>query len=91
MIGCGYTVRKMSVGVYVVWSHTMDSSNEIQKELWRKEVRPDFNEFVSVLTHEPVRVVPVCVASLIKHEHCQYHGKTLTAKNTHQVNNTTTQ
>jgi hypothetical protein len=34
----------------------MESSTEIQKELWRKEVRPDFTEFVSILTHEPVGV-----------------------------------
>jgi len=55
--GCGwYTVRKRAEGAYVAWSHTMESSIEIQKELWRKEVRPDFTEFVSVLTHEPIGV-----------------------------------
>jgi hypothetical protein len=34
----------------------MESSIEVQKELWRKEVRPDFTEFVSILTYEPTEV-----------------------------------
>jgi len=46
-------MRNRSEGVYVMWSHTMESSIEIQKELWRKEVRPDFTEFVSILIHKP--------------------------------------
>jgi len=34
----------------------MERSIDIQKELWRKEVRPDFTEFVSILTHEAIEV-----------------------------------
>jgi hypothetical protein len=42
--------------VYVVWSHTIESSIEIQKEFWTKEVKRDFTEFVSILTYEPIGV-----------------------------------